>query len=442
MPKSWQSVSIPRNDQSDEDVLANMPIAQALKGADIAKLGSLLSSVLPGNPSVSELSIEKSVGEAFTGGRSTPVYCISCSIMRPKWSESRKRQFVAKLVEMPGNADYDGHLRKIRESYAIERRFYDVAAPRIRDNLFGLQVEVPKLLASDRDGLRSHPAACFLMNDVRQKGYTLHPNFLSVSQAKRALKWIASFHSIFWNDSKSEQWKRDLWERGGFWTGNKDSDNGADNKKITTNWSQNLRWLQSNHPDWLSDKTKGLGKRIQNISEPLNKFLLSESVGHRGTLLHGDYKAANLFFTDELRNGSVHDALDIGAESVCAVDFQFTGAGVGAEDIAYLLFPDARGHFEEHEEDLLRSYHDELILRLIEQRKGGPSSISFDTLHTHYQLSRLDFTRHLLGRGWVASTEGDALLIRSLERIMFQIDGGKSLSDENEYLEKLSQLIS
>jgi len=444
MPKARQPISSAKDDQSSEDLLANMPIAQALKDADVAKLESLISSALPGTPSVSEMSIEKSAGEAFTGGRSTPVYHITCRIMRPKWPESRKRQFVAKLVEMPGNADSNGKLRKIRESYAIERRFYDVVAPKIRDNSFGLQLEVPKLLASDRDGLRPHPAVCFLMNDVRQKGHTLHPKFLSVNQAKRALKWIASFHSIFWNDSKSEPWRRDLWERGGFWTGNKDSDNGANNnnKKIATNWSQTLRWLQSNHPSWVSEKTKGLGKRIQNISEPLNKFLLSESVGCRGTLLHGDYKAANLFFTPGLQNGSTHNALDVRAQSVCAVDFQFAGAGVGAEDVAYLLFPDARGHFEEHEEDLLKSYHEELIMRLIEQRKGGPSSISFDTLRAYYQLSRLDFTRHLLERGWVTSTEGDALLIRSLETILFQIDGGNSLSNENDYLEKLSKFIS
>ena len=220
MPRGRQSIS---NEANNEDLLIDMPIAQALKNNHVTKLGSIISSSLPGNPDVFNISIEKSVGEAFTGGRSTPVYYISCDIKRPKWSEPRKRYFVAKLVEMPGNADSNSKLRKIRDSYAIERRFYDIVAPKLRDN-FGLQLEIPKLLASDRDGSRSYLAVCFLMNDVRQKGYTIHPNFFSVEQAKRALKWIASFHSMFWNDGKGEAWRRDLWERGGFWTGDKDSD--------------------------------------------------------------------------------------------------------------------------------------------------------------------------------------------------------------------------
>ena len=444
MPKGKQSASCNSsggskvNISGDELIGADMPIARSLKNTDATKLGSLISSSLPGNPLVSEVTIKKSVGEAFTGGRSTPVYYITCNVMRPSWSEPRERRFVAKLVEMPGNAIDDVKLQKRRESYAVERRFYDVVAPRIRGNII-TQLEIPKLLASDRDGSKPHPAVCFLMNDVRQKGFDRHPNFLSVAEAKRALKWVAAFHAIFWNDSKNELWRRDLWERGGFWTGDKDPKSG--NAKISSNWAQTLRWLQSNRPDDITDATKGLGKRIECIAQALTKFLASESTGKQGTLLHGDYKAANLFFTNCSPDSSLDSSSEFGAESVAAVDFQFAGAGLGAEDVAYLLYPDARGHMEGRQDDLLRVYYDELILQLIGQQKGGPSSIPYDRFCAHYQLSRLDFTRHLLSKGWSASTDGDALMICSLEKTLFAIDGGNTLSTESKYLENLSKFV-
>lgn len=418
------------DDPSKLLLLDDMPIGLAIKENDTGALGKLISSVLPGQPTVSEVTIQKSVGEAFTGGRSTPVYYITCRILRPAWPDSRKRHLVAKLVEMGGNADW----RK-RESYAVERRFYDVAAGRIRNDSV-VPLEIPRLIASDKDGAKAYPAVCFLMNDVRQKGYTMHPDFLSVAEAKRALKFLAAFHAIFWNDAKSEDWRRDLWSRGGFWTDGKDC---TDNARISSQWAQTVRWLQSNHPDYVSSETKGLGKRLQDIAAPLDKFLSAECVGDRGTMIHGDFKAANLFFTDTC--SGIDPTAEPGAESVAAVDFQFVGAGLGAEDVAYLLFPDARGHFEDHQEELLRTYHETLILCLIEQRKGGPSTMPFESFRAYYELSRIDFVIHLLGRGWVASTGGDALLVGTLEKSIVQIDGGNGLGTTAEYLEKMAQFV-
>jgi aminoglycoside phosphotransferase (APT) family kinase protein len=270
------------------------------------------------------------------------------------------------------------------------------------------------------------------MNDIRFRGFPKHPEFLSVSEAKRALKWIARLHAMFWNDEKSQDWRRDLWTRGGFWTDGKDAIN---IQTISAQWSQTVRWLQTHHPELVSEEVKGIGKRIQALAGPLDRFLSMESAGPRGTMTHGDYKAANLFLSE-----SRADDNSLGAESVAVVDFQFSGGGLGAEDISYLLFSDARGHYFNDEEDLLQVYHEELVTSLIEQRKGGPSSISLDCLKMQYELSRIDFTRHLLGRGWVASTEGDALLVRALAETLLNIDGGSPLGSEGEYLTKLGSL--
>ena len=444
MPAKKSSSKRPRgaaaaieDDNNVGNSLSGMTIANALQQNDAATLAFTLRGCLPGGKGVvvTDVGISKSMGEAFTGGRSTPVYYISCDVMRPGWDQPKERHFVAKLVIMEGDASTNAKLSMKRESYAVERRFYDVAAPRIRDDAGACSagLEIPKLLASDRDGSKPHPAVCFLMNDVRSRGFTAHPNFLSVSEAKRALKWVARFHAVFWNDDKAQDWRRDLWTRGGFWTDGKDAIN---NQAISSQWSQTVRWLQTNHPELVSEEVKGIGKRIQALAGLLDRFLSTESVGPRGTMIHGDYKAANLFLSD---SSDGNDCL--GAESVAVVDFQFSGGGLGAEDVCYLLFSDARGHYFDEEDELLRVYHEELITSLIEQRKGGPSSISLDCLKMQYKLSRIDFTRHLLGRGWVASTEGDKLLVGALAETLLSIDGGSPLASENEYLDKLGSLF-
>jgi len=437
-PRAADAAKDSCNDADGNLSLSGMTIARALQENDAETLKSTLRACLPGGSKeivVTDVVISKSLGEAFTGGRSTPVYYITCNVMRPGWAQSRERHFVAKLVLMEGDAS-NTRLATKRESYAVERRFYDVAAPRLRDDLgvCGAGLEIPKLLASDRDGSKPHPAVCFLMNDLRQRGFTGHPDFLSVSEAKRALKWMAKFHAIFWNDDKSQDWRRDLWTRGGFWTDGKDAIN---TQTIAAQWSQTVRWLQIHHPELVSEEIKQIGKRIQALAGPLGRFLSTESAGSRGTMIHGDYKAANLFLSEP----SIDEAC-LGAESVAVVDFQFAGGGLGAEDVAYLLFSDARGNYFDDEEELLQVYHEELVTCLIEQRKGGPSCLPFGCLQVQYELSRLDFTRHLLGRGWVASTEGDALLVRALATILLKIDGGRPLGCENDYLEKLSGLYT
>ena len=418
------------NYDADGNPLSGMTIACALQQNDTAILASTLKDCLPGGRDavVTGVAISKSLGEAFTGGRSTPVYYITCNVMRPGWDQPKERHFVAKLVIMEGDASTNARLATKRESYAVERRFYDVAAPRIRDDPMacGIALEIPRLLASDRDGSKPHPAVCFLMNDVRSRGFPRHPEFLSVSEAKRALKWIARLHAMFWNDGKSQDWRRDLWKRGGFWTDGKDAVN---MQTTSAQWTQTVRWLQTHHPELVSEEVKGIGKRIQALAGPLDRFLSMESAGP------SDYKAANLFLS-ESRAGD--DPL--GAESVAVVDFQFAGGGLGAEDVSYLLFSDARGHYFNDEDDLLQVYHEELVTSLIEQRKGGPSSISLDCLKMQFELSRVDFTRHLLGRGWVASTEGDVLLVRALATTLSNIDGGSPLGSEDKYLAKLGSL--
>ena len=377
----------------------------------------------------------------------------------------RRRGFVVKLVPVPGNAS-DPRVRRLRESYAVERRFYAQVAPRMRDEG---GPPAPRLLASDDlEGSGPQPAVCFLLTDLREQGFPRHPDFLSPSEAARALRWCAAMHAQFWGEGKTSStrfalgWRDHLWDRGGYWTiDGSGSDKGGDpidRSAVASQWSQTVRWAQSRRPDVITTATAGLGRRIAAASGAVASYLANEARGARGTLIHGDFKAANLFFAavdGEGREESPGDGISrregvkveesacvVGAASVAALDFQFAGRGAGAEDVAYLLFPDAKGHYFEEEGALLKAYHEELVNCLIFRGKGGPSTLSFQEFELQYNLSRLDFLRHLLSRGWVGSTDGDALLLKATEETIDKLDGGEALANEAEYTRRILRLIN
>jgi hypothetical protein len=90
--------------------------------------------------------------------------------------------------------------------------------------------------------------------------------------------------------------------------------------------------------------------------------------------------------------------------------------------------------------ELLKSYHEELIEQLILQSKGGPSSMPWESCLGYYQLARINSIRYWIGRGWVASTEGDAILVTKLEETMLILDKGDVLRDEDTCTQSLVRL--
>jgi len=457
-------MAIPEHELLLPSLVDGMPIASALLSNDTDSLAKIIRSFLPNSSSaqVTDVIIKKSLGEAFTGGRSTPVYEVSCQVYRQPPGQCRQRHFVAKLILMPSNID-DGKIEADeesvnhrlwvkRESYRVERQFYDCAAPRLGAQQFmGIPaLPVPKLLASDRDGSRPWSAVCFFMNDLRHGGFPCHPDFLSPEQTKRALRWLASFHARFWGEvkvtSSSSSWRRHLWERGGFWTvkrrnGDLNSSQRVKVVGMAQQWTQTIRFLESKHPAVITSHTKALGKRLEAAARPIAEFLTRQSQSANGTLIHGDFKAANMFLsiTGDDDDDDIHGGGDI--SSVAVLDFQFAGLGLAAEDVAYFLFPDARGHYFDREPKLLKVYYDEFISQLILQQKGGPSTLSIEAFRGYYELSRIDFIRYWLEKGWVASTDGDAKLVTALEATMFKLDGGRERS-EMEYAQAAAKLTN
>jgi hypothetical protein len=154
-----------KTSRSDPDemtaLLEGMKLGQAVFAEDGDVVASFISAtVLTEGASFQKVSIEKTLGEAFTGGRSTPVYFVQGQVHRPSNDDVIKhRSFCVKLVILPGD-DQEATIHHKRESYAIERRFYDCAASQIISNR-PINLTIPKLLASGRYGSRRPwPSMC------------------------------------------------------------------------------------------------------------------------------------------------------------------------------------------------------------------------------------------------------------------------------------------
>ena len=191
-----------------------------------------------------------------------------------------------------------------------------------------------------------------------------------------------------------------------------------------------------------------IGTRLQTLHEPLAKFMAENSQSSRwSTLIHGDFKAANLFFSTLEERGDSNNACPT-TITACAVDFQFSGAGMPAEDLAYLLFPDAHIDYWDSESRCLEYYHGRLMESLILANKGGPSSLPLDSFVAFYELSRLELLIYWIGKGWTGSTVGDAKLVLAVDDTLNRIESccwmgcEKKLPDKTDYRAALDRFVN
>lgn len=99
MPRPKQkSKSDHENGDGILGLLESMPLAKAVYHQDGMALTDILQTSLPHAHSVENVTLEKSVGEAFTGGRSTPVYYVTAQVTSQK-QVIKERHFVVKLVD-------------------------------------------------------------------------------------------------------------------------------------------------------------------------------------------------------------------------------------------------------------------------------------------------------------------------------------------------------
>ena len=98
MPSTTTTNDSNGNHNADIDPLQDMPIATSLLNNDTIKLKNILQERVFHKATVESCSIEQTIGHAFTGGRSTPVYKIIVHIIINKrqsttYKSKQKRKY-------------------------------------------------------------------------------------------------------------------------------------------------------------------------------------------------------------------------------------------------------------------------------------------------------------------------------------------------------------
>ena len=188
-----------------------------------------------------------------------------------------------------------------------------------------------------------------VLEDLDQCNFSVSKEYLNFQETKSALRWLAHFHGFYLNNPA-----KGLWEKGSYW-----------------------------HLDTRPDELREMkDQTIKKAALPIDQKLAKAKYQ---TIIHGDAKLANFCFSKEY-------------DDVAAVDFQYTGIGVGMKDVAYFLGSCIwETELVEWEDELLKYYFSELEKSVTEHHPKTDYKALETEWRALYSYAWADFTRFLLG---------------------------------------------
>lgn len=281
-------------------------------------------------------------------------------IVRFRTREGGRGAVLKQIQFPPGGAGDRSHARKLR-SYEVERVFYERFAP------FSMTyAPTPALL-----GVRQEAGELWLLlEDLDASGFSARPRSGHAETVRCGLEWLAMFHAAHLGRAPEG-----LWREGSYW-----------------------------HLATRPDELRAIaGHPIHRLATELDARL--RGAKYR-TLIHGDPKLENFCATPGP------------APRLAAVDFQYTGGGVGMRDLVYFLGSAVNPRrVEEELPRLLDSYF--AALRRALAARDAPA-LDFHELEEEWRalvpIAWLDFYRFTLG--WSPSwAQSDVYAERLLARM-------------------------
>ena len=276
--------------------------------------------------------------------------------------------------------------------------------------------------------------------DAKNRTTPRLPGACGFPRAVAAVRWLASFHAHWWRGlPDSPDIPKDLWARGGYWTLEKREGDVGD--AMDTTWRGLLASFE-NDPDPKYEKEskefalklremcgEDFGERLRTgasaVSRTTQRFEWGTPHNENGgaTLVHGDFKAANIVFRraakqkagSKLGENFFEDDDEQGDETVCSshspsptvIDWQWTGPGACAHDLAFFLTTSVSEFSLDKTDELIEVYYERLANDLKARGDAGRSAA------TEYSISRLrrdmnityaDYGRYLVGDVWKGVT--------------------------------------
>lgn len=189
----------------------------------------------------------------------------------------------------------------------------------------------------------------------------------SDEQARLAIKNIARFHSLWWDDPELENmaWMQDL-SRQPY----------KEQESFDHLWKLCEKNLAGNIPESFINIVNQSKKHVAAIRLELGKA--------PKTLTHGDFRLDNMFFKD----GTTKKGMEI-----IVIDWQFATIGRGVSDVAWFMMycmNPAKRRMTEME--LLKEYHETLL-------ENGVKEYTFKKCVLDYRLSMLQLVQRIIPAG-------------------------------------------
>lgn len=207
------------------------------------------------------------------------------SIVRYGLKGGQVDSVVVKHVDLSGQNSHPrgwntdiSHQRKLR-SYQVETTWYSQWSQHCDDTC-----RIPKCFAFQDFGNE----IIIVLEDLDTSGFPIRKSYVTHSEIRVCLAWLASFHATFLGKSPHGLWP------------------------IGTYWHLNTR------PDELAALTD---YDLKNAADKIDRKL---NFSPFQTIVHGDAKLANFNFSSD-------------GKRVSAVDFQYVGGGCGIKDVAYFI---------------------------------------------------------------------------------------------------------
>lgn len=224
------------------------------------------------------------------------------------------------------------------------------------------------------------------------KRHYVHADCLSASDASHALQYLATLHATaLTTPGLVTQAADELWATGGWWTFAKRG--GAQSlASIESIWQSVRRAFAPEIAACAAlqgrdEALAALATRMARHAAYISAELLEQSPITLRTVVHGDFKSANLFF-------------DASTRDVVAFDWQWCGVALGALDVAYLLNTSVSigALAPASEQRLLQCYYDAFMAQC------AHVEYAFEAFERHYVLATLEYARVLLSGFWVGMT--------------------------------------
>jgi len=234
-----------------------------------------------------------------------------------------------------------------------------------------------------------------------------------VETCKAALTTYAKIHAFFWDGSSfwqdgeaAKELEEGIWKSGSYV---QPEAQGLDQcKKVAGEWATKRlkfeRELSSlGFWDNLGERLESIAEECGRLAHPFADDILSEQYKKYRTFTHGDPKQANLFF----RSTTESEPIQVG---LC--DFQWSGFGLAASDIAHFLTSGVHADMliGGGEDTLLRYYFDELQKYRVEYGAfetvdDAVEDFSYGVFIDQYETGLLDICRLMIAYTWARFTE-------------------------------------